>query len=125
MSLLVEVFVREPDGEMRILDVPDEVYRSGGFESWRTTVWGSEFVRSLGARFLPTLADDDLYVEAGDVPEFRREVALLRSRLDELAHGTERPRTVEEHRHQIDTRLRIIEESIRKAREIGGGVLIW
>lgn len=125
MSLLVEVFVREPDGGIRILDVPDDVYRSGGFESWRTTVWGSEFVRSLGARFLPVLAGDDLYVEAEEVPEFRREVALLRSRLDELARGTERPRTVEEHRHQIETRLRIIEESIREALEIGGGVLIW
>lgn len=52
------------------------------------------------------LAEGDLHVEAEDVPEFRREVALLRSRLDE-------------------TRLRIIEESIRKAEEIGGGVLIW
>ncbi|MCD9876707.1 hypothetical protein [Streptomyces guryensis] len=125
MSLLVEVFVREPDGGIRILDVPDDVYRSGGFESWRTTVWGSAFVRSLGARFLPVPADDDLYVEAEEVPQFRREVALLRSRLDELARGTERPRTVEEHRHQIETRLRIVEESIRKALEIGGGVLIW
>lgn len=125
MSLLVEVFVREPDGGLRILDVPDDVYQSGGFESWRTTVWGSEFVRSLGARFLPVLAEQDLYVEAGDVPEFQREVALLRSRLDEVAHGTARPRTVEEHRHQIETRLRIMEESARKALEIGGGVLIW
>ncbi|MFF4400667.1 hypothetical protein [Streptomyces sp. NPDC001480] len=125
MSLTVEVFVREPDGTTRILDVPDDMYRSGGFESWRTTVWGSEFVRSLGARFLPVLADRDLHVEAGDVPEFQREVALLRSRLDDVAHRTERPRTVEEHRHQIETRLRIIEESIRKALEIGGGVLIW
>ncbi|WP_030943115.1 hypothetical protein [Streptomyces sp. NRRL S-646] len=125
MSLLVEVFAREPDGGIRILDVPDDVYQSGGFESWRTTVWGSEFVRSLGARFLPVLADDDLCVEAEEVPEFRREVALLRSRLDELAHRTDRPGTVEERRHQIETRLRIIEESIRKALEIGGGVLIW
>ncbi|MFE7765674.1 hypothetical protein [Streptomyces sp. NPDC057438] len=125
MSLLVEVFVREPDGRRRILDVPDDVYRSGGFESWRTTVWGSEFVRSLGARFLPVPAKEDLCVEAADVPEFRREVALLRSRLDDVAHGTRRPRTVEEHRHQIESRLRIIEESIRKALEIGGGVLIW
>lgn len=125
MSLLVEVFVREPDGGIRILDVPDDVYQSGGFESWRTTVWGSEFVRSLGARFLPVLAEQDLYVEAGDVPEFQREVALLRSRLDEVTHGTARPRTVEEHRHQIETRLRIMEESARKALEIGGGVLIW
>jgi hypothetical protein len=125
MSLLVEVFVREPDGDMRILDVPDEVYQSGGFESWRTTVWGSEFVRSPGARFLPVPAGQDLCVEPGDVPEFQREVALLRSRLDDVARGTERPRTVEEHRHQIDTRLRIIEESARKALEMGGGVLIW
>ncbi|MER5544653.1 hypothetical protein ABT072_19885 [Streptomyces sp. NPDC002589] len=125
MSLLVEVFVREPDGEIRILDVPDAGYRSGGFESWRTTVWGHEFVRALGARFLPLLAEDDLYVEAGDVPEFLREVGLLRTRLDAVAHGTARPRTVAEHRHQIETRLRIIEESARKALEIGGGVLIW
>ncbi|MFG2462409.1 hypothetical protein ACGFWE_35845 [Streptomyces sp. NPDC048523] len=125
MSLLVEVFVLEPDGKRRILDVPPDVYQSGGFESWRTTVWGSEFVRSLGARFLPVLAEGDLYVEAEDVPAFQREVALLRSRLDEFAHGTRRPRTVEEHRHQIDTRLRIIEESSRKALEIGGGVLVW
>ncbi|MEU0408766.1 hypothetical protein ABZ307_13270 [Streptomyces griseorubiginosus] len=125
MSLLVEVFVRDPDGERRILDVPADVYQSGGFESWRTTVWGSEFVRSLGARFLPVLAREDLYVEAEDVPEFRREVELLRSRLDEVAEGTQRPRTLDEHRDDIDTRLRIIEDSIRKAEEIGGGVLIW
>ncbi|KOV66070.1 hypothetical protein [Streptomyces sp. MMG1121] len=125
MSLLVEVFVREPDGRIRILDVPDDVYRSGGFESWRTTVWGSGFVRALGARFLPRLAEEDLSVEAGEVPEFLREVALLRTRLDAVAQGTDRPRTVEEHRHQIDTRLRIIEENARHALEIGGGVLIW
>jgi hypothetical protein len=124
VSLLVEVFVREPDGGIRILDVPDDGYQSGGFESWRTTMWGSRFVRSLGARFLPVPAGQDLYVEAEDVPEFRREVALLRSRLVEVTHGTRRPRTVEEHRHQIETRLRIIEESIRKALETGGGVLI-
>lgn len=124
MSLLAEVFVREPDDRIRILDVPQGVDPSGGSESWRTTLWGSEFVRSLGARFLPVPAARDLYAEARDVPGFRREVALPCSRLDEVAHGTERPRTVEEHRGQIGTRLRIIEESIRMALEIGGGVLI-
>ncbi|GAQ65218.1 MULTISPECIES: hypothetical protein [Streptomyces] len=124
MSLLVEVFVREPDGRRRILDVPDDVHRSGGFESWRTTVRGSEFVRSLGARFLPVPAREGPSVEAEDVPEFPREVALLRSRPDEVAHGTRRPRTVEEHRDQIECRPGIIEESIRKALELGGGVLV-
>ncbi|MFE3851315.1 hypothetical protein ACFXPN_09230 [Streptomyces griseorubiginosus] len=52
-------------------------------------------------------------------------VELLRSRLDDVAEGTQRPRTLDEHRDNIDTRLRIIEDSIRKAEEIGGGVLIW
>ncbi|MEY9994606.1 hypothetical protein ABIE67_006638 [Streptomyces sp. V4I8] len=125
MSLLVEVFVREPDGKRQILDVPDDVYHSGGFESWRRTVWGSEFVRSLGARFLPVLAERDLEVEAEQVPEFLSEVALLRAHLDAIAHGTEHPRAVEEHRDGIELRLRIIEESALKAVEIGGGVLIW
>ncbi|MEU0944581.1 hypothetical protein ABZ379_17550 [Streptomyces canus] len=39
--------------------------------------------------------------------------------------GTLRPRTVEEHRDDLEIRLRIIEDSIRKAVQIGGGVLIW
>ncbi|MEU5532250.1 hypothetical protein [Streptomyces sp. NPDC020362] len=64
-------------------------------------------------------------MEAGEVPEFLREVTLLRIRPDTVAHGTERPGTVEERRHQIETRLHIFEESCRKALEIGGGVLVW
>jgi hypothetical protein len=125
MSLTVEVFVREPDGGIRILDVPDDVFHSGGFESWRTTVWGSELVRSLAARFLPVLAEGDLYVEAGEVPDLLREAASLRTHLDAIAVGTEHPRTLEEHRDNLDVRLRIIEESSHRALEIGGGVLIW
>jgi hypothetical protein len=125
MSLTVEVFVREPDGTMRILDVPADVYQSAGFESWRTTVWGSEPVRALGARFLPVLAEGDLEVEAGQVSEFLSEVALLRAHLDAIARGTRYPRTLEEHRDGIELRLRIIGESALKALGIGGGVLVW
>ncbi|WP_244188143.1 hypothetical protein [Streptomyces regalis] len=75
--------------------MPDDVYQSGGFESWRRTVWGSQFVRALGARFLPVLAERDLAVEAGEVPEFLREVALLRAHLDAIAQGAKHPRTVD------------------------------
>ncbi|MFI9154744.1 hypothetical protein [Streptomyces sp. NPDC053367] len=125
MSLLVEAFVREPDGSMRILDVPDDVYRSGGFESWRRTVWGSEAVRSLGARLLPVPAEEDLVVEAAQVPELLREVAVLRAHLEVIAGTTERPRSAGERRDQLELRLRIIEDSARKALEIGGGVLVW
>ncbi|MEU3733289.1 hypothetical protein AB0E81_28415 [Streptomyces sp. NPDC033538] len=123
MSLLVDVFVREPDGSRRFPD--KDAYNSGGFESWRTTVWGSDLVRSLGARLLPVLAERDLEVEHEQVPDLLREVALLRSHLDRIATGTDRPRSVREHRDQIEDRLRIIDESARQALEIGGGVIIW
>ncbi|MEU4468659.1 hypothetical protein AB0G20_34075 [Streptomyces sp. NPDC024017] len=101
MSLSVDVFLREPDGQWRILDVPEGRDDSAGFESWRRTVWGSEPVRALGARFLPVLADDDLEVEAEDVAEFLREVALLRDHLDAIAENTQRPRGLAEHREGL------------------------
>ncbi|MGX4689590.1 hypothetical protein [Streptomyces sp. JNUCC 63] len=124
MGLLVEVFVRGPDGDTRILDVPEDFHQSAGFESWRTTVWGSELVRSPGARFLPVPAGRNPEVEAARVPDFLREVALLRARPDLIAFGTRRPRTAEEHRDRIQDRLRINEEAALRALVIGGGVLV-
>ncbi|MFJ3308022.1 hypothetical protein ACIPSA_34030 [Streptomyces sp. NPDC086549] len=124
MSLSVDVFVREPDETKRVLDVPEGCEDAAGFESWRTTVWGSEQVRSLGARFFPVLAEGDLEVEAGQVHELLREVALLRAHLDPIAYCTEHPRTIEEHRRQIEERLRIIEKAALRASLIGGGILI-
>ncbi|WP_420035741.1 hypothetical protein ACN2WE_28860 [Streptomyces sp. cg28] len=125
MSPLVEVFVRDADGEWHLLDMPEGTYRSGGFESWRTTVRGSQAARALGARLLPQLAVDDLYVEAPDVPALLAEVELLRTHAAELARATARACTPEQQRRGIGQRLRIIEESCRTALEIGGGVLIW
>ncbi|MFI8830805.1 hypothetical protein ACIGPN_07235 [Streptomyces afghaniensis] len=125
MTLAVDVFVRDANGEGRLLDVPEGCSDSAGFESWRRTVWGSEAVRSLGARHLPVLAEDNLFVEAGEVPGFLREVALLRANLELIAATTERPRGIAERRHQLDSRLRNIEATALRALESGGGVLIW
>ncbi|QEV09351.1 hypothetical protein CP972_30475 [Streptomyces prasinus] len=36
MSLPTEVFVREPDGDVRRLGVPEDFHQSAGFESWPT-----------------------------------------------------------------------------------------
>ncbi|MFD0214305.1 hypothetical protein ACFVH9_35790 [Streptomyces hirsutus] len=81
-------------------------------------------VRSLGARFLPVLADRNLEVEADQVPGFLREITLLRAHLDLIAFGTKHPQTAEEHREQIQLRLRITEEAALRALGTGGGVLI-
>ncbi|MFJ4280867.1 hypothetical protein [Streptomyces massasporeus] len=125
MSLSVDVFLRERDGQRRILDVPEGRDDAAGFESWRRTVWGSEPVRALGARFLPVLHDDDLEIEAEEVAEFLREVALLREHLDAIAENTRRPRGLTEHRAGLVRRLRNLEVAALHARMIDGGVLIW
>ncbi|MEU2749577.1 hypothetical protein ABZ613_25520 [Streptomyces collinus] len=125
MSLSVDVFVREPDGQRRVLGVPEGRDDSAGFESWRRTVWASEPVRALGARFLPVLADDDLTIEAEEVADFLREVALLREHLDAIAENTWRPRGLAEHRAGLVQRLRNLEVAALHARVIEGGVLIW
>ncbi|MBR8639442.1 hypothetical protein KEF29_09310 [Streptomyces tuirus] len=125
MSLSVDVFLREPDGKMLILDVPEGRDDSAGFESWRTVVWGSEPVRALGARFLPVLADDDLEVEVEEVAEFLDEVALLRGHLDAIAESTRGPRGLEEHRRGLVRRLRNLEVAALHARVIDGGVIVW
>lgn len=82
-------------------------------------------MRALGARFLPVPADDDLEVEAEDVAEFLREVALLRAHLDEIAESAGRPLGLVEHRAGLVRRLRNLEVAALHARVIGGGVLIW
>ncbi|MFC9684805.1 hypothetical protein [Streptomyces sp. NPDC056948] len=125
MTLSVDVFLLEPDGQRRILDVPGGRDDSAGFESWRTTVWGSEPVRALGARFLPVLADGDLEVGAESVAEFLGEVALLRDHLDAIAGTTQRPRGLAEHREGLVRRLRNLEVAALHARVIGGGVIVW
>lgn len=125
MSLCVDVFVRDANGEWQVLDVPEGCYDSAGFEVWRETVWGSETVRSLGARFMPVLAVSNLYVEADTVAEFLREVALLRANLELIAATTRRPRELPEHLSQIELRLDNIEATALRAQELGAGVLIW
>src|SRR5687767_8852378 len=105
MSLSVDVFVIGADGKRQVLDVPEGCSDLAGFERWRTSVWGSEAVRSLGARFLPVLADADLRVEADQVPAFLRECAVLRQNIEAVVAGTDPVRTMEEHRRQISERL--------------------
>ncbi|WP_116246235.1 hypothetical protein [Nocardiopsis sp. FIRDI 009] len=124
MSLSVHVFALGPDGVRRVLDVPEGCSDLAGFERWRTEVWGSEVVRALGARFFPTLADADLWVEPDQVPAFLRECALLRENRGRIAAGTRPARTVGEHQDRISVRLAHIEDAARRARAMGGGVVI-
>ncbi|MER8103379.1 hypothetical protein [Kitasatospora sp. NPDC094016] len=70
MSLAVDVFVVGGHGEMSVQEVPNGCSDLAGPESWRTTVWGSAAVRSLGVRFFPELSSVDLVVVPDQVSDF-------------------------------------------------------
>ncbi|MFF9570705.1 hypothetical protein [Streptomyces sp. NPDC014685] len=119
MTLLVHTFVYDEKGDRRLLDDPDDGSELAGFESSRTKLWGSEHVRALGARFLPRLADDDMYVEPEEVEHFLAECELLRGHAAALgAHSGYGEGYVVE-------RLGNIERAALRARSVGGGVLVW
>jgi hypothetical protein len=82
--LSVDVFAGFTDDEPDILVTPHSETLAG-FESWRTTLWGAERVRALGAVFFPVLAADDLYVWPGQVEAFQKECKRLRANLEVVA----------------------------------------
>ncbi|MER7759709.1 hypothetical protein [Streptomyces sp. NPDC097619] len=125
MSLSVDVFVVGDDGQVHVLDVPEGGSDLAGFERWRTSVWGNENVRSLGASFFPVLASDDLRVPPHRVREFLTECALIRGNLDAVAPRTDPSKTHAEYVRQIAQRLKNIEEAAERALGVAGGVLIW
>ncbi len=125
MSLLVDVFTADESGESRFLDVPEGSSDLAGFESWRTTVWGSDTVCSLGARFFPQLASDTLRVAPEDVPEFIQEVLLLQNNIESIAARMESPKPVAQRASEITDRLNNILDAAQRASQIRGGVQIW
>ncbi|MFE2412148.1 hypothetical protein ACFXDE_27755 [Kitasatospora sp. NPDC059408] len=125
MSLSVYVFVVGEGGKRSLLDVPEGSSCLAGFESWRTSVWGSEAVRSLGVTFFPVLADSDLTVRPDQVADFLDECALIRSNLELVAPSADPAKSHAEYVRQISERLRNIEDAAARARGVSGGVIIW
>jgi hypothetical protein len=139
MSLTVQVFARDPDGKDSSLG--DSC--AAGFESWRTEVWASPAVRTLGAEFFPQLASSDLCIEPGQVTRFLGECTMLREHLDTIVAGVDLTsqrgiavdlaagRVIDTHSsptaiwQSISQRLANIENAARRALETGGGVIIW
>ena len=125
MSLSVDVFVVGEEDQMDVLAVPAGSSDLAGFESWRTVMWGSEAVRSLGATFFPVLASGDLTVAPNQVADFLAECALIRSNLELVAPSADPTKSHAEYLRQISERLRNIEDACDRAQGVAGGVLIW
>ena len=131
MSLSVDVYVPRAEGGIEVLDVPPECSDAAGWERWRTEVWGSEVVLSLGARFLPRLATEDLTVAPDEVSDFLAECDLVRSQLARIAGhmtaeaGTASGKSRSEHADDVSRRLDNIVDAAGRALAVGGGIIIW
>jgi hypothetical protein len=131
MSLSVDVYVPSAQGGIEVLDVPPECSDAAGWERWRTEVWGSEAVRSLGARFFPRLATEDLTVAPDEVSDFLAECDLVRAHLARIADhmrseaGTGSRKSEAEHAEDVRRRLDNIVDAARRALGVRGGVIIW
>lgn len=104
-----------------------------GFESWRTTVWGSAQAKRLGLRLLPMLADRDLYVSGPELEQLETELATLQIALEDFVDKLRQAgvHVVASPADSLDTvrvRLANIAEAIRVARALPaneGQVVIW
>ncbi len=125
MSLTVDVFISNVDGEMEVLDVPEGCDDAIGPEVWRTLVWGSAAVRALGARYFPVLDGADLVVRSDDLLDFRDECCLIEANLDSVTPEGNADKTRDEYREDIRKRLEHIQTAIDRALAVGGGVVLW
>ncbi|MGW6529220.1 hypothetical protein [Streptomyces venezuelae] len=121
MSLNVDTYVYEANGEWDLLEDPDDDYNKtmAGFEGTRSKLWGSETVRALGARFFPRLDGGNLQVEPGEIDDFLAECEAIRLHFGRLAE-------VSGYDAEYITRCfdNILAASVRAKAE-GGGVIIW
>lgn len=118
MTLLVNTFKRNQDGEL-IIDDTEHSLELAGFESFRTTFYGSHAAKELGLTILPSLATQDVWVSGSELSGLRREVEIVLDHLNQF---------VEESQCGLDTlqqRAFNILAAIDRAESIGGGVVIW
>ena len=87
MTLMVRPYMRDPvTGEEvslggRMAPPRNEL---GGFECWRTEVYGSAVAKALGLRLLPSLTSTDIYAEGEDLDRLRQEAEMLRAHAHQI-----------------------------------------
>jgi hypothetical protein len=85
MSLVVSAYWRDPTtGEIVEFTDWEQGHHMAGVERARWELWGSEAVRRRGAKFLPQLADSDLWVAPEELDGFVAEVRGLLADVDGL-----------------------------------------
>jgi hypothetical protein len=85
MSLVVSAYWRDPaTGETEEFTDWEQGHHMAGVERARWELWGSEAIRKRGAKFLPQLADSNLWVTPEELDAFVAEVQWLLADVDGL-----------------------------------------
>ena len=84
MTLIVSAFWHDASGEMNEFTDWEDGHQTAGPERARWELWGSDAVRRRGAKFLPQLAESDLWVSPDELQEFEEEVRALLADADAI-----------------------------------------
>ena len=85
MTLIVSTYWRDPNtGKAESFTDWEDGRYMAGCESSRRKLWGSEPVRYRGAKFLPQLAESDLWITSEELDAFEAEVRALLADVDGL-----------------------------------------
>ena len=119
MSLLVNVFIRDQEDQVVVLDEASSGSELAGYEVCRRTLYGGKTAQSLGLVLLPTLQEQDLYAEGGAVDLLAQEATIILKHIALFAQesGFEPA--------YIQQRIKNIIHATEMAKKVSGGVLIW
>jgi hypothetical protein len=119
MSLLVNVFIRDQEHQVVVLEEESPGSELAGLEVCRRTLYGGKIAQSFGLVLLPTLRGQDLYAEGVAVDLLAQEATLILQHIALFAQesGFEPA--------YIQQRIENIIQATEKAKTVSGGVLIW
>jgi hypothetical protein len=122
MALCVDVFFRDDRGDIKVLAYENDGDDLAGLESFRQHLYGSDQAVALGLKLLPTLrASQGVFAESKqELAQLEREAETLLGNLSLFFSYASADDAFMPAR-----RLRNIIKAVRRARRIGGGVVIW
>lgn len=112
MSLTVDVYTYDP----KTYEIKDPVIPTksqgtdlAGLESWRTEVYGSSLVKTIGCKLLPLLVKEDLFIFQEDLDVLQEDCKRILKHIKALVEETHIFQTTLEHR--INNILLAIEQA--------------
>jgi hypothetical protein len=116
MTLCVDTYIYDENGERKYLDV-ESSKNLAGIEACRHTFYGSDFVKKLNLKRLYSLKEGDLWVEGEELIELETEINTFLLNLDNFVKR-------KDDKSYFEFRLQNILDAVKKAKEIGGGIVV-